>query len=74
VATALVGQVLTEFAARGVHAVRVTAGGENLPARALYERAGFNLHSEAEIHPGETAAIYVIALGQAAAAPAEAVR
>src|SRR3990170_1715517 len=54
--------VLTEFAARHVLAVRVTAGGENTPANRLYERMGFRLHSFMEIHPGEQAAVYVIAL------------
>ena len=58
----LVRHVLTEFAGRHVLAVRVTAGGENTPANRLYERMGFRLHSFMEIHPGETAAVYVIAL------------
>lgn len=62
VAAGLVTAVLQEFAARGTTAVRVTAGSENLPARRLYERAGFALHSEAEIHPGEVAAIYMTTL------------
>jgi len=62
VAAGLVAAVLREFSARAVAAVRVTAGAENLAARRLYERAGFALHSEAEIHPGEVAAIYVMTL------------
>lgn len=68
----LVQCVLDEFAARRVGNVRVTAGGTNLPARQLYERMGFALHSEAEIHPGEVAAVYVIAVGRPT--PAAAVR
>jgi ribosomal protein S18 acetylase RimI-like enzyme len=62
VASALVRCVLEEFAARGVGAVRVTAGGTNQAARRLYERAGFGLQSEMEIHPGEPAAVYVVSL------------
>ena len=62
----LVRHALTEFAARHVLAVRVTAGGENTPANRLYERMGFRLYSFMEIHPGETAAVYVIALPPAA--------
>lgn len=63
VASGLVAAVLEEFAARAVAAVRVTAGSENLAARRLYERAGFALRAEAEIHPGEVAAIYVMTPG-----------
>jgi ribosomal protein S18 acetylase RimI-like enzyme len=59
---ALARRVLEEFAARAVRAVRVTAGAGNAPANRLYERVGFTLHSRAEIHPGETAAVYVITL------------
>jgi ribosomal protein S18 acetylase RimI-like enzyme len=66
---ALVRAVLAEFAARGVAAVRVTAGDENAPAGRLYERAGFRLHSYMEIHPGERSAVYVIALPAEAAQP-----
>jgi len=58
----LVRHVLTEFVGRHVLAVRVTAGEENAPANRLYERMGFRLHSYMEIHPGEKAAVYVIAL------------
>jgi len=58
----LVQQVLTEFAARGISAVRVTAGEGNAPANRLYERAGFRLHSRQEIHPGVRAAVYVLQL------------
>ena len=58
----LVRHVLAEFAARRVPAVRVTAGEANAPANRLYERMGFRLHSYLEIHPGEHAAVYVIAL------------
>lgn len=59
----LVQRVLDEFSARGVDAVRVTAGSTNEPANRLYERSGFRLHASIEIHPGETAAVYVITLG-----------
>lgn len=59
----LVRRLLDEFAARDVEAVRVTAGGSNLKAQQLYERIGFRLRSNMEIHPGETAAVYVIKLG-----------
>ncbi|MDR7519618.1 MAG: GNAT family N-acetyltransferase [Armatimonadota bacterium] len=62
VADALVRAVLSEFASRGVEAVRVTAGGTNDAARRLYERVGFTLHAQAEIHPGEAAAVYVMPL------------
>jgi ribosomal protein S18 acetylase RimI-like enzyme len=59
----LVHCVLEEFSARRVNAVRVTAGSTNAPANRLYERAGFRLYGNVEIHPGETAAVYVISLG-----------
>lgn len=62
VAGMLVGSVLEEFASRGVRQVRVTAGGTNQAARRLYERMGFALHSQTEIHPGEPAAVYVVTL------------
>ncbi|MDR7523566.1 MAG: GNAT family N-acetyltransferase [Armatimonadota bacterium] len=70
VADALVRAVLAEFASRGVDAVRVTAGGTNDAARRLYERVGFTLHAQTEIHPGEAAAIYVMSIdrGRLAAA------
>jgi ribosomal protein S18 acetylase RimI-like enzyme len=58
----LVRQLLEEFAARRVNAVRVTAGGSNLQAQQLYERMGFHLRSNMEIHKGEKAAVYVITL------------
>lgn len=58
----LVRRLLDEFAARKVEAVRVTAGGSNLKAQQLYERTGFRLRSNMEIHQGETAAVYVITL------------
>jgi ribosomal protein S18 acetylase RimI-like enzyme len=64
VAAGLVTRVLREFSERAVAAVRVTAGTDNAPARRLYERAGFTLHSEAEIHRGEFAAIYVTVVAQ----------
>lgn len=62
VAGDLARRVLQEFARRNVRAVRVTAGGDNVPANRLYEKVGFTLHSRAEIHPGETAVVYVITL------------
>ncbi len=62
VAGALVRGVLDEFAARGVSTVRVTAGAANAPAVRLYERAGFRLHGQLEIHPGVHAAVYVVTL------------
>lgn len=58
----LVQRVLDEFSARGVEAVRVTAGSTNAPANRLYERSGFRLLGNIEIHPGETAAVYIITL------------
>jgi len=58
----LVRHILKEFADRQVHAVRVTAGEGNVPAHRLYERAGFRLRAQMEIHPGEHAAVYVITL------------
>ncbi len=58
----LVRRLLEEFAARRVNAVRVTAGGSNLQAQQLYERMGFHLRSNMEIHQGEQAAVYVITL------------
>jgi len=60
----LVHRVLNEFSARGITAVRVTAGRANERARRLYERAGFRLDSEMEIHPGEREPVYVITLPQ----------
>jgi ribosomal protein S18 acetylase RimI-like enzyme len=66
VAAALVRRVLEEFAARGVPAVRVTAGASNTPATRLYERAGFRLHRQLEMHPGVQAAVYVLSLADRA--------
>jgi len=62
IASGLARRVLDEFSERRVRAVRVTAGGGNVPANRLYEKVGFRLHSRTEIHPGETAAVYVITL------------
>ncbi len=58
----LVGCILKEFAARRAQWVRVTAGDTNSAANRLYAKMGFRLHSRVEIHPGESAAIYVISL------------
>ncbi len=63
-ADALVRAVLEEFARRGVERVRVTTAVDNASAARVYERSGFQLLHRAEIHPGEHAAVYVIALGQ----------
>ncbi len=63
VADALVHAVLNEFSHRGVGRVRVTTAGDNRAAVRVYERSGFTLLHRAEIHPGEHAAVYVIALG-----------
>lgn len=62
VAAALVIQVLREFEARGVRAVRVTTSAENDRAGHLYERTGFRLLTRREVHPGQVARIYVAAL------------
>jgi len=70
VASALIRSVLEEFAVRGVGAARVTAGATNRAARRLYERTGFRLHSEMEIHPGEPAAVYVVSLDVVGVRPA----
>lgn len=59
IAQELVRCVLEEFGARGIRAVRVTTDGSNVRAGGLYEKMGFSLLSEAEIHPGERALIYV---------------
>ncbi len=56
----LVDCILQEFAARRAQWVRVTAGDANSAANRLYAKMGFRLHSRVEIHPGESAAIYVI--------------
>lgn len=61
-ANRLVHHILEEFAARGVHAVRVTFGSHNAPAKILYEQLGFRFHSQVEIHSGQRSAIYVISL------------
>jgi len=66
VAGDLVRHVLEEFARRGVGAVRVTAGPDNVRAGRLYEKLGFRLHAQVEIHPGQRAPVYVIALPAAA--------
>lgn len=58
----LVRRVIEEFAGRRVRAIRVTAGWTNLAARRLYERMGFEIHSRAEVHRGEHAAVYVMRL------------
>ncbi len=60
IGTELVDRILKEFAARRAQWVRVTAGGANSAANRLYAKMGFRLHSRVEIHPGESAAIYVI--------------
>lgn len=62
VAAELVAQVLKEFEARGVRAVRVTTSADNDRAGHLYERTGFRLLAHREIHPGQAARIYVAAL------------
>lgn len=67
-ADALVRAVLDEFARRGVSRVRVTTAADNTAAARVYERSGFRLVQRAEIHPGESASIYVIALGTRAPA------
>jgi ribosomal protein S18 acetylase RimI-like enzyme len=67
-ADALVRAVLEEFARRGVDRVRVTTAADNAAAARVYERSGFQLLRRAEIHPGESASIYVIALGHRAPA------
>jgi ribosomal protein S18 acetylase RimI-like enzyme len=61
-ADALVRHVLDEFSRRGVTQVRVTTASSNEAAARVYERSGFRLLGDAEIHPGETARVYVIAL------------
>ncbi len=58
----LVDSILKEFAARRVQWVRVTAGGSNSAANRLYAKMGFRLHSHVEIHPGESAAIYLVSI------------
>ena len=63
-ADTLVRAVLDEFARRGVGSVRVTTAVDNAAAARVYERSGFQLLHRAEIHSGEHAAVYVIALGQ----------
>jgi ribosomal protein S18 acetylase RimI-like enzyme len=58
--TGLVRALLDEFARRGIRRVRVTTASENVAAARVYERTGFELVGEEEIHPGERAKIYVI--------------
>lgn len=67
-ADALVHAVLDEFSRRGVEAVRVTTAVDNAAAAGVYERTGFKLLRTAEIHQGESASVYVIALGSRAPA------
>jgi ribosomal protein S18 acetylase RimI-like enzyme len=64
----LVQRITGEFAVRGVTSVRVTTDSANVFARRLYEKQGFRLHSEVEIHCGERASIYTTTFR---AAPAE---
>jgi ribosomal protein S18 acetylase RimI-like enzyme len=59
----LVRAVLAEFSRRGAERVRVTTAVDNTAAAKVYERTGFRLLHRAEIHPGESSSIYVIALG-----------
>jgi ribosomal protein S18 acetylase RimI-like enzyme len=63
-ADALVREVLGEFTRRAVTQVRVTTASDNIPAARLYERTGFRLLDKMQIHPGESADVYVIALGE----------
>jgi ribosomal protein S18 acetylase RimI-like enzyme len=63
-ADALVRSVLGEFARRAVSVVRVTTASDNIPAVRLYERAGFHLLGRMQIHPGESADVYLITLGE----------
>ena len=65
VADTLVRHVLDEFALRGVTQVRVTTASSNDAAARVYERTGFRLLGDAEIHPGEVARVYVITLREA---------
>ena len=58
VGAALVQRVTGEFGVRGVTSVRVTTASANVFARRLYEKQGFRLHAEVEIHCGERASIY----------------
>ena len=61
-ADALVRHVLAEFASRGITRVRVTTAASNAGAVAVYERSGFCLVGDIEIHPGEEANVYSITL------------
>ena len=61
-ADALVRHVLQEFAHRGIREVRVTTAASNAAAARVYERTGFHLLRDEEIHPGEPARVYVISL------------
>jgi ribosomal protein S18 acetylase RimI-like enzyme len=67
-AGALVHALLDEFGRRGIRRVRVTTASENVAAARVYERTGFELVGEEEIHPGERAKIYVIAVPEVAGA------
>jgi ribosomal protein S18 acetylase RimI-like enzyme len=64
----LVRALLDEFARRGVRRVRVTTASDNVAAARVYERTGFELVGEEEIHPGERAKVYVITVPVAAGA------
>lgn len=59
---ALVRCVLDEFLRLGIAQVRVTTASANEAAAQVYERSGFRLLGDTEIHPGEIARVYVIAL------------
>jgi ribosomal protein S18 acetylase RimI-like enzyme len=61
-ADALVRHVLQEFARRGIREVRVTTAASNAAAARVYERTGFHLLGDEEIHQGETARVYVISV------------
>ncbi len=68
-ADALVRYVLDEFASCGVARVRVTTASGNTAAARVYERSGFRLLAETEIHRGERAQVYVVELGSRRPAP-----
>jgi ribosomal protein S18 acetylase RimI-like enzyme len=56
----LVRALLEEFGRRGIRRVRVTTASDNVAAARVYERTGFELVGEEEIHPGERAKVYAI--------------